>query len=185
MFCFKQNHLASFPDLPKVLLFIIATCSIPITVSALDWSATELHYQFGNLDAPFRGGQQTDTHILTLQHANAWKYGDTFIFIDFLNDSKNDGFNDADLYGEAYFNFSLSKILDTKFGAGPVKDVGILAGLNMGMDSEVIKYLPGIRISWDVEGFTFLNTDFIFILMIAMDYLQEECPKKTILFILM
>jgi len=72
---------------------------------------------------------------LTLQHASGWKFGDIFIFIDFLNDSKNDGFNDAEFYGEAYFNFSLSKILDFKTSINPIKDIGLLAGINMGADS--------------------------------------------------
>ncbi|MBM4055547.1 MAG: nucleoside-binding protein [Planctomycetes bacterium] len=128
---------------------------------AFDWSITELHYQYGILDTPtFAGGGNAATHILTLQHASGWKYGDNFIFIDFLEDSEKDDFNDTDLYGEAYFNFSLSKIFKTKVGKGPVKDIGALAGINMGADSHVLKYLPGIRLSWDVPGFTFLNTDF-------------------------
>ena len=138
----------------------IAVLVAPRDASPLEWSITEFHYQYGNLDAPsFAGGGNMETHILTFQHASGWKYGDTFLFIDFLEDSRQDGFNDDDMYGEAYFNFSLGKILGTTVGAGPVKDVGLLAGINLGADAKMVKYLPGMRLSWDIPGFSFLNLD--------------------------
>lgn len=138
-----------------------------------------MHYQFANLDAPFRGDRDSETHILTFQQASGWKYGDNFIFIDFLHDADNDGFNDDDIYGEVYFNFSLGKILDTKIGQGPIKDIGILAGLNMGLDSEVIKYLPGIRVSWDISGFAFLNTDLAFYIDDSNGLSSGGVPKEN------
>ena len=103
------------------LIFILVTFSITDTAAAFEWSTTELHYQYGNLDTPaFAGGGNAETHILTFQHASGWKYGDNFTFIDFIDDSKDDGFNDTDIYGETYFNFSLSKIFGTKAGIGPI-----------------------------------------------------------------
>lgn len=151
-----------FPSTIFALAFICAfLMRAPGAVSALEWSITELHYQRGNLDAPsFAGGGKAGTNILTFQHAGGWKYGDNFIFVDFIDDSRQDGFNDDDVYGEAYFNFSLSKVLDAPVCFGPVKDVGALAGLNAGADAKLLKYLPGMRLSWDIPGFTFLNTDF-------------------------
>ncbi len=150
----------------------------PQIANAFDWSITELHYQFGNLDAPFRGGRDSETNILTFQHADGWKYGDNFIFVDFLHDEDDDGFNDDDVYGEVYFNFSLSKILGTKVGYGPIKDIGVLAGLNMGLDSEVIKYLPGVRLSWEIEGFAFLNTDMAFYIDDSNGLSSGGVPKE-------
>lgn len=151
---------SSYQTIILISALIMIISSTPTTATAFEWSTTELHYQYGTLDAPnFKGGGNAETHILTFQHASGWKYGDNFFFIDFLNDSKEDDFNDADFYGEAYFNFSLSKIFETQIGIGSIKDIGILAGLNMGADSKVIKYLPGIRLSWDIKGFSFLNTD--------------------------
>jgi nucleoside-specific outer membrane channel protein Tsx len=175
-----KQYIAKFflQILIGVSVFIIAAFFNPKMVNAFDWSTSELHYQFGNLDAPFRGGRDSETHILTLQHASGWKYGDNFIFIDFLHDADDDGFNDDDIYGEAYFNFSLSKILDSKIGIGPLKDIGILAGLNMGLDSEVVKYLPGIRASWDVPGFAFLNTDLTFYIDDSNGLASGGVPKE-------
>ena len=126
-----------------------------------DWAITELHYQYGNIDTPeFAGGGDEFTHIFTLQHANSWKYGDNFFFIDFLTDSKDDNFNDSDYYGELYSYFSISKISGKSFKIGPISDIGLLWGLNIADDPKVIKYLPGFRLSWDIPGFTFLNTTF-------------------------
>lgn len=128
---------------------------------AANWSVTEVQYQHGNLDAPgFAGGGDAATNIITFQHASGWKYGDNFFFIDYIADSKEDGVNDSDFYGEWYSNFSLSKITGNDIGIGPISDVGIVLGVNAGADPNVRKYLPGIRLSWDVPGFAFLNTDF-------------------------
>lgn len=127
---------------------------------AADWSTTELHLQRGRLDAPdFAGGGSADTTVVTLQHASGWQYGEQFVFIDYLDDDRADGFNDQDLYGELYASISLGAVSGRDLGAGPLTDVGLLGGVNFGADADVVKYLPGIRLSWSAPGFTFLNTD--------------------------
>lgn len=129
---------------------------------AADWSTTEIQYQRGNLKAPAfaAGGDNAMTDIVTLQHAGGWGVGDLFLFVDFLRDNRTDGFNDGDYYGELYANFSLGKLTGKPVGIGPAKDIGLLAGINKGGDPKVLKYLPGVRLSWDAPGFLFLNTDF-------------------------
>ncbi len=128
---------------------------------AADWSVNEVQYQRGNLVAPgFAGGGSAATDIVTVQHASGWGIGDLFFFVDFLDDKRRDGFNDNDYYGELYANFSLGKITGKPFGLGAVKDIGLLAGINKGGDAKVLKYLPGVRLSWDAPGFAFLNSDF-------------------------
>ncbi len=142
--------------------FIIFALFIKLSVAyfAADWSTTELHYQYGNLMVPGTIGRgDAETSILTYQHASGWKYGDNFFFVDFLDDSLTDGFNDSDYYGELYLNFSLGKILDRPLEIGPIKDVGIIGGLNIAGDANVRKYLPGIRLSMDFPGFAFFNMD--------------------------
>ncbi len=119
----------------------------------------EVQYQIGKLDNPF-AGTETTTHIITFQHASQWAFGSNFFFIDMIDDENDDGFNDTDYYGEWYSNFSLSKIMGADLSYGALKDVGLLAGLNVAGDANIRKYLPGVRLSWDVPGFAFLNTDF-------------------------
>ena len=144
------------PLLPLTMSLSLAV----FPIAAAQWSVTEIQYQRGTLDAPvFAGGGDASTNIITFQHASGWQYGDNFFFMDHLDDDKADGFNDQDWYGEWYSNFSLGKISGNKIGAGPIKDVGILIGFNWAADASVTKYLPGIRLSWEVPGFAFLNTD--------------------------
>ena len=129
------------------------------TSHAFDWSTTELHLQYGSLDVPrFAGGGSADHFIYTLQHANGWKYGDNFFFVDVL-DSQQQGFQDFDIYGEAYANFSYTKITGQAIRAGPISDIGLLLGINLGADAKVKKYLPGIRLSLSLPGFAFANLD--------------------------
>lgn len=143
-----------------IVIIMLAMISMPGKTPAFDWATTELQYQYGRLEAPgFAGGGSAGTHIITFQHASGWKFGDNFFFIDFLNDSTNNGFNDTDFYGELYLNFSPAKISGHPLAFGPIKDIGLLGGINFASDSNVIKFLPGIRFSWDFPGFAFLNTD--------------------------
>jgi nucleoside-specific outer membrane channel protein Tsx len=144
---------------PALLLLACFPASLPAL--AADWSVTELQLQVGKLDAPTfaAGGGDADTGIVTLQHADGWKYGDNFFFVDRLDDDRDDGFNDEDWYGEFYANFSLGKLSGRDLSIGVLRDVGVVLGINMGADAEVVKYLPGIRLAWNIPGFAFLQTD--------------------------
>ncbi|MCX4189424.1 outer membrane protein OmpK [Methylophaga sp. OBS3] len=142
------------------LSVLSALLSLPVTSFAFDWSINELHYQHGQIKSPgFVGGKRSTTDILTFQHASGWQYGQNFLFIDYLDDDRKDGFNDEDFYLEYYGSLSLSKVTGKNFAFGPVKDMSLIAGINYAHDAKVRKYLPGIRFSWNVPAFTFLNTD--------------------------
>lgn len=123
-------------------------------------SITEMHLTYGRLEVPtFAGRKRAGTGILTFQHFSTWDYGSNFFFVDFLKDDHIDGFNDYDAYMEYYGNFSFSKITGIKIEAGPLADVGFLAGLNYDADFNYLKLLPGVRLAWNLPGFTFFNTD--------------------------
>ena len=126
----------------------------PIAVVA----QTEFHYQYGKLTNPF-SGERAYTSIVTVQQASSWALGDSFVFVDILDDGGGDGFNDKNFYGEWYPTLSLGKLSNRVIGGGPVRDVAFIGGINVDGDANVLKYLPGARISWDVPGFVFLNTD--------------------------
>ncbi|MDH1865930.1 hypothetical protein N5D83_03735 [Pseudomonas chengduensis] len=113
-------------------------------------------YEVPFTDAVEADDEQETGSVYTIQHVDGWKYGDNYFFFDYtdLDDSG------TDLYGEFYANFSLGKITGDKVGFWRVKDVGILAGVNWGRDTKILKYLPGVRLSWDLPGIAFLNTDF-------------------------
>ena len=118
---------------------------------------TSFQFQYGKLTNPFSGAVEY-TSILTVQQAAQWRYGDSFFFIDFLEDGVPDGFNDKNFYGEWYPTLSIGKLTDTEFSLGPIRDISIIAGFNADSDANVLKYLPGVRASWNVPGFFFVNT---------------------------
>ncbi len=144
---------------------LLAAVALALTIFAVPkakaatWSNTELHLQYGALDTPsFAGGGDKDTLIFTFQHASGWKYGDNFLFFDVLS-SEDGGFNDNDTYGEWYSYVSFRKVAGKEEMQGALKDVRFVMGFNWAPDADVIKYLPGIGLSWNVKGFAFFNTD--------------------------
>ena len=70
---------------------------------------TEFHYQYGKLTNPF-SGERAYTSIVTVQQASSWALGDSFVFVDILDDGGADSFNDKNFYGEWYPTLSLGKL---------------------------------------------------------------------------
>ena len=126
------------------------------------WTATparaEFHLQYGKLLNPFSAAEQ-QTLVFTVQRAAGWKYGDSFFFIDYLDDGGEDGFNDREFYAEWYPTLSFGKLAGRAFRLGPIADFSLVAGFNASGDGKVVQYLPGLRASWNLPGFLFLNTD--------------------------
>lgn len=142
--------------------FLACAASAALSVAAAPAPAAaqlEFHFQYGRLANPFTGESHA-TPIWTIQHAAQWRLGDTFFFFDYLDDGKDDGLNDRTFYGEWYPTISLGKLLNRTVSAGRLRDVGFIAGVNLETDADVLKFLPGVRVSWDVPGFYFVNTDF-------------------------
>ena len=122
---------------------------------------TEFAWQYGSIVNPFTAdGSSATTSILTFQNASGWKYGGSFFFIDFIDDDTNDGFNDKDFYGEWYPTLSIGKVSGSEIKIGPIRDISLIGGLNFGGDPNVLKFLPGVQLSWSIPGFIFVNTDF-------------------------
>ena len=131
-----------------------------LATSAAAFSQTEFHLQYGDHKNPFLGNSH-ETFVFTVQQAAAWKWGESFFFIDYLNDDDRDrfNFNDRDFYGEWYPTLSFGKLANRELRVGPIRDFALIAGVNLGGDANVVKYLPGLRAAWDLPGFLFLNTD--------------------------
>lgn len=141
----------------------LATLSWPSR--AAQWSTTEIQLQYGTFDVPTFAappGTKQDTFNLLHQHSSGWSWGDAYYFVEFVSAFNNREFpyGIEDVYGELYLNFSSSKLFGIKY-SGPLSDIGMIQGLNYGLDPKVLKYLPGVRLSWDIPGFAFFNTDFL------------------------
>lgn len=138
----------------RASMFLIAL----LAAQTAAFSQTEFHLQYGKHKNPFSTAAHP-TFVFTVQQAAGWKLGDSFFFIDYLNDDARDGFNDRDFYGEWYPTLSFGKLAGRELRVGPIRDFALIAGVNLGGDANVVKYLPGLRASWDLPGFLFLNTD--------------------------
>lgn len=119
---------------------------------------TEFHFKYGAQVNPFSGSRHR-TLVFSVQNASTWKLGDSFFFIDYVNDGERDGFNDRDFYGEWYPTLSFGRLAKKALRIGPIIDFALVAGVNAGSDAKVRKYLPGVRASWSVPGFLFVNSD--------------------------
>ena len=135
----------------------LSTCALSTSAIAANWSSTALHINYGEQTNPFTE-QESDTAVYSIQHASGYDYGDNFFFIDYSKDDLEDGFQDRDFYGEWYSTVSLSAITGQQIGSGALIDVGLTAGINVAGDAKVMKYLPGVKLSWDVPGFNFFQT---------------------------
>ena len=149
-----MTRLAQFGSFGASLLAVAILAAAPTSTAA----QMEFHYQYGALANPFDGTEH-GTHILTFQHASSWSRGDSFFFVDLLEDGVADGFNDIEFYGEWYPTLSLGRLADRTIGGGPLLDIAFVGGTNFDGDANVFKWLPGARFSWNVPGFVFFNTD--------------------------
>ena len=139
---------------------------------------TEFHYQYGRLANPFSGARHF-TQILTVQQASIWSLGESFVFIDILEDGVADGFNDLEFYGEWYPTLSFGRLANRTVGGGPVRDVALIGGINFDGDANVLKWLPGARLSWDVPGFVFFNTDVTAFIDASSGLERGGAPRTT------
>ena len=138
------------------LMFTVATAATIATSTAS--AQTDFHLKVGKLRNPFAQKSVTSL-VLAVQQASRWKLGDSFYFINYTADQERDGFNDRDFYGEWYPTLSIGKLQQSGASLGLIADLAIIAGVNVGGDAKMLKFLPGFRASWDIPGFLFLNTD--------------------------
>ena len=151
----------------RASMFLIAL----LAAQTAAFSQTEFHLQYGKHKNPFSAATHP-TFVFTVQQAAGWKLGDSFFFIDYLNDDARDetDFNDRDFYGEWYPTLSFGKLAGRELRVGPIRDFALIAGVNLSGDANVVKYLPGLRASWDLPGFLFLNTD-------LTAYIDADAPQ--------
>ncbi|GAB1259165.1 hypothetical protein NBRC116494_36670 [Aurantivibrio plasticivorans] len=141
--------------LPALLTFLLIS-----SVFGSEWSETELHLQYGNLDAPsFAGGETARTSIVTLQNSSGWKYGQNFFFVDFAFDDNTDGFNEASAFAEFIPTLNLNDVTGSDLSIGPVRALGLVLGLNVATSAKKMKVMPGLKLFFDAPGFAYLNTD--------------------------
>ena len=103
-----------------VVLIIIA--SSVSAGSLFQWTSNNFQLLHGN------GFELGETHrtTITFEHANAWAYGDNFMFVDIV---QRDDVG-LQLYGEWYPRLSMSKVLNRNLSNRVFKDIFLVGGLN-------------------------------------------------------
>lgn len=117
----------------------------------IEWHKTNLQVLRG-FDYELGSKQRT---ILTLEHANRWKYGDFFVFLDQTIPDQGAAF----FYIEPTLRFSLSKITGRDLSYGIVKDVLLTTSFEKPKGQRV-RFLGGMSIDLDLPGFKFFKTNF-------------------------
>jgi len=178
--CAFSLRTYAMPPLHRLLLVVLSLATTPLL--AMDWVSNEIQYlQSDHYREPFNSSD-VSKQIITLQHASGYSLGRNFAFVDILksgNQERNlSGQSEApsETYGEAYTTLSLGKLTHNQWSFGPVKDVGLTAGINAGSKSSQLHpqprvYLAGVTFDFDVPK-GFFNVD-------VLGYWDHGCYQGT------
>ncbi|ACH40880.1 outer membrane channel-forming protein, putative [Citrifermentans bemidjiense Bem] len=121
------------------------------------WQETNLQYLWGNnfRIAPTKEKDHNQATI-TIEHADAWKYGDNFLFLDITNPTEKD----IAMYGEISPRLSIGKITGLDLSAPFIKDVLLAGTLEVGTypsGGGFHNYLYGLGLSLNLPKFNFAD----------------------------
>lgn len=137
------------------LLFLLISNLIAFIAQAknqnfIQWHSNNIQILRGS---DYELGSKNRT-LITLEHANSWKYGDFFVFADNTwPDSGNYSY-----YIEPTLRLSLSKISGKKLAYKMIKDVLLSAQIEK-PEGQSARYLGGIAVDLNVSGFKFFKTN--------------------------
>ena len=130
-----------------------------LAVSTAAPGRAEIHLQYGQLLNPFSGAEASRPWSSPCSKPRNGSSETASSSSTISTTAADDGFNDREFYAEWYPTLSLGKLAGRDFRLGPIADFSLVAGFNASGDGKVVKYLPGLRASWNLPGFLFLNTD--------------------------
>lgn len=146
----QQNKKAILISLRKAFnVLSVASCFIAGNAFAGNfWQMNNLAFLEGtNYELGDRNRE-----IITYEHANDWKYGDTFFFTDvsFLHQNNK---HRTEYYGEIQPRFSLGKITGNKPSLGIFEDILLATQMEFGK-GDILVYLYGLGTNIKLPGFT-------------------------------
>lgn len=122
------------------------------SADAFEWTSSDIQVLHGN---DFKLGDKERTTV-TVEHSNGWQYGSNFFFVDIID--RND--IGIELYAEVYTYLSLNKLSGQDWSIGPIKDVSLMAGLNISNKPEhdnFKAYLLGLNFEFSAPLFDYLQ----------------------------
>ncbi|MDD0975297.1 outer membrane protein OmpK [Pseudomonas fontis] len=139
----------------SLLLGSSLLATVPAMASdLLLWQTNSLTYLYGTKFEVNPAIQQT----VTFEHADKWKYGDNFLFVDkiFYNGGRDFNKGTNTYYSEISPRLSFGKIFDRKFEFGPIKDVLLAMTYETGEgDTEAFLIGPGFDLA--IPGFNYFT----------------------------
>lgn len=144
-------------NLVSALALAAAGAILPDAANAgtANFATTNIQYLYGT---SYELGDETRS-IVTLEHANAWKYGDNFFFVDITNPDRDGKATKTGHYVEISPRLSFGKMTGRDLSAGIFKDV-LLAGTVEIPDSPAArKYLYGLGVDLNLPGFRFFQVN--------------------------
>jgi nucleoside-specific outer membrane channel protein Tsx len=141
-------------DKLKHAIFIILISATTSTHAGgmLEWTANDIQLAHGSgfkLGANYRS-------TLRILHANGWRYGDNFMFIEFV---QRDDIG-MEVYGEWYPRLSLGRLSNKDLSFGVFRDFFLVGGINASTEPEgdaFKAYLLGMGTAFKLPNSGFLN----------------------------
>ncbi|MBI2783514.1 MAG: DUF5020 domain-containing protein [Gammaproteobacteria bacterium] len=158
-------------NLVSALALAAAGSLLPAAVNAgsADFATTNIQYLHGAHYADFNpnGGfsHSDEASIVTIEHFDAWKYGDNFLFVDITNpDGEGDGFgttgkSSGNFYAEISPRLSLGKILGKDLSWGLIQDVLFTSTLEIPESPVKQTWLYGAAVDLKLPGFQFFQVN--------------------------
>ena len=171
----RQSPIAGRTGPTAAAISAFACLAFTPMVQAADWSDTAVSLRYGSQFAePYdndSSGKRVDItkEILALTNVTGFKYGTTFINIDFLQSDHNDPGGGVpgnpgaqEVYGVFCGTFDLGKITGAKLAMGPIRGYAITAGfdINTKNDGYASKKRMGVfgpTVEMEVPGFLSLS----------------------------
>lgn len=119
-----------------------------------DWTSTNIQALYGN---DFELGVDERT-TFTIEHANGWKYGSNFFFVDVID--RNDV--GIEVYAEAYTYLSLKKTTGYTIPIPGLNDISLFGGINISNKPEedhFKAYIGGLSFDFSNSVFKLLQID--------------------------
>jgi nucleoside-specific outer membrane channel protein Tsx len=121
------------------------------------WQETNFQYLWGTnfKSLATKTSKDNSRSTITVEHADAWKYGDNFFFFDITNPEINRNGPKTSIYGEISPRLSIGKIAGIDLSAPFVKDVLVAGTLELGNGFH--NYLYGLGLSLNLPKFNFAD----------------------------
>lgn len=126
--------------------FLLSAAENARAGGSANWSSTNIQYLYGT---QYELGDETRS-IITLEHVNAWKYGDNFFFVDITNPDRKGTLTDTEYYGEISPRLSFSALSGRDLSFGMVKDLLFTSTAEIGQGFR--NYLYGLAVDLNIPN---------------------------------